>query len=126
LKVWYSHLRGPALALPVVKRVDQRSVVPALDVIVWPVVDLDLDGVPVVVDEKDDRVSTKADHGRHILCGDLRANRQYHRLVCFEVQSMILDKNPCCRCGSGSSWKRFVLYFANRDGEDIVRVVSCL
>jgi hypothetical protein len=69
-----------------VKRVDQRRVVPPLDVVVRPVVDLDFDGVPVVVDEEDDRVGAVADHGRHVLCGDLRSSRHCHRLASFQVQ----------------------------------------
>ena len=49
----------------------EAGVVPVLDVVVRAVVDLDLDGVAVVVDQEDEYRQLAADHLRHLLRGQL-------------------------------------------------------
>src|SRR5947209_4876165 len=44
----------PTLPVLGVEDLDQPGVVPILDIVVWPVVDLDLDSVAVVVNQEDD------------------------------------------------------------------------
>lgn len=61
------HLRRPAFALPVMESIHEGGVIPALDVVIRAVVNLDFDRIPVVVDQEDDGVRSVADHGRDVL-----------------------------------------------------------
>jgi hypothetical protein len=67
------HPGGPAPPLAVVDGVDEARVVPVLDDVVGPVVDLHLDGVAAVVDEEDDAPLLAPEHRRHVLRRHLEA-----------------------------------------------------
>jgi hypothetical protein len=53
---------GPAFAFSIVDGINKCSVVPVLDNIVRPVVDLHLNGVPTIVDQEDYAVLRTPDH----------------------------------------------------------------
>ena len=61
------HLSTENIALMVVKALHQARVVPALNVVVRSIMDLDFDGVASIVDEEYDWVQSISDHGGHIL-----------------------------------------------------------
>ena len=53
---------------------------PGLDIVVFPISDHPLDRIPVIIDEKDDRLEMVPDHRREVLAGNLKrtiAHKQY-------------------------------------------------
>ena len=70
-----AYLCAVHIAFMVVKALHQSRVVPILDVVVWAVMNLHLNGVPSIVDEEDDWVQLVPDHGGHIL-------HPYHSSCC--------------------------------------------
>lgn len=80
----FSHLASPTFACPVVDGINNSSIVPVLDHIVWPIMNLYLDSISTIVDEENDAPLPLADHRRYILSCDLkiythrRINRTEH------------------------------------------------
>lgn len=62
---WY--LGAEDVALVVVKALHQAGIVPTLNGVVRPIVNLYLNGVASVVDQEDDRIQPVPDHSGHIL-----------------------------------------------------------
>ena len=59
--VW-AYLCSEDIALVVVKALHQAGIVPASNDIVWPVMDLNLNCVPSIVDQEDDGIELVPDH----------------------------------------------------------------
>ena len=61
------HLSTENIALMIVKTLHQARVVPALNVVIRPIMNLNFNGVASIVDKEDDWVQSISDHGGHIL-----------------------------------------------------------
>lgn len=57
-----SYLCAEHIALVIVKTLHQARVVPASNDIIWAIMNLNLNGVPSVVDQKDDGIELVPDH----------------------------------------------------------------
>lgn len=66
-RLFDAHLGAEDIALVVVKALHQSRVVPALNVVVWAIMDFHLNGVTTIIDQEDDGVQPIPDHGGHIL-----------------------------------------------------------
>src|SRR6266481_3552746 len=62
-----------------VEHVHNAGVVPVLDVVVRPVVDLHFDGVSAIVDQEDDHRKLEPDHLAHLLRGELKGSVTDHQ-----------------------------------------------
>lgn len=62
-----SHLCGPAFAFTVMNGIDETSVVPVLDHVVWTVMNLHFNGVATVVNQEYDCFLAVAQHGGYVL-----------------------------------------------------------
>lgn len=66
-----TNLSRPALAFTIVDCVNKPGVVPVLDHIVRPIVNLNLYSISTIVNQEDDGPLSASQHCRHILCGHL-------------------------------------------------------
>src|SRR5882762_7505971 len=68
-------------SLPIsgVEHVHNAGVIPVLDVVVRPVVDLHFDRVSAIVDQEDDHRELEADHLAHLLRGELKGSVTDHQ-----------------------------------------------
>src|SRR5262245_13816939 len=61
-----------------IEHLHQAGIVPVLDVVVWSIVDLNLDRVPAVVDQEDEDRQLQPDHLTDLLCRELERSVAYH------------------------------------------------
>ena len=68
-----------SFAVSGVEHVHNASVLPVLDVVVGPIVDLHFDRIATIVDQKDDHRELEADHLAHLLRGELKGSVTDHQ-----------------------------------------------
>jgi hypothetical protein len=61
-----------------IEHLHQAGIVPVLDVVVWSIMDLNLDRVPTVVDQEDEDRQLQPDHLTNLLCRELERSVAYH------------------------------------------------